>query len=372
MSDATLSANADTDIQSRQLALEERKHTEQLALERLRLDQQTALERYRIKTVSVAATITVATITALGGIAVAVVELLSGWNAVRVEQQKIVGEQALEERKEDREFLSTYAEQVIGSDLRRRIEFAEIAIALADTGTVRDRWMSFAEDTKKRIDETEQRIDEIIEEVRSNDRIPAERLASLDRELQRLDTLLDGGRDISIPARRIDVFDLQRFQEFVAGLELRYISAADMLVLGAQHEDPDSPGYNANRPPPPSVWDNMAKVAKVLDEFRHRYGEPIYVTSWYRSPEYNARLPFTSSRSPHLTGMAVDFHAGTGTPSEWATLLEEMRAEGVFEGSVHAYRQFVGVTVRGVKADFGSGDVADNSSPGPESSTIGE
>ena len=44
----------------------------------------------------------------------------------------------------------------------------------------------------------------------------------------------------------------------------------------------------------------------LLDEIRYIYKAPIYISSGYRCPEYNARISSTGKTGPHTTGKAVD------------------------------------------------------------------
>ena len=44
----------------------------------------------------------------------------------------------------------------------------------------------------------------------------------------------------------------------------------------------------------------------TLDYIRHLYKAPIYISSGYRCPEYNARISSTGRTGPHTTGKAVD------------------------------------------------------------------
>jgi zinc D-Ala-D-Ala carboxypeptidase len=43
-----------------------------------------------------------------------------------------------------------------------------------------------------------------------------------------------------------------------------------------------------------------------LDELRHIYGKPLFVTSGYRCPEHNAKVSSTGLTGPHTTGRAAD------------------------------------------------------------------
>jgi zinc D-Ala-D-Ala carboxypeptidase len=43
-----------------------------------------------------------------------------------------------------------------------------------------------------------------------------------------------------------------------------------------------------------------------LDELRHRYGRPLFISSGYRCPRYNEEVSRTGRTGPHTTGRAVD------------------------------------------------------------------
>lgn len=57
---------------------------------------------------------------------------------------------------------------------------------------------------------------------------------------------------------------------------------------------------------PADVIDNIIPTARVLDELREFYGEPIFVNSTYRSPEYNKAVK-GKPKSLHLQFNAIDF-----------------------------------------------------------------
>ena len=58
---------------------------------------------------------------------------------------------------------------------------------------------------------------------------------------------------------------------------------------------------------PCSGKDNMDRdFVKWLDDLRGLCGFPFFVTSAYRSPEYNSQVSSTGPNGPHTTGKAVD------------------------------------------------------------------
>lgn len=64
--------------------------------------------------------------------------------------------------------------------------------------------------------------------------------------------------------------------------------------------------YDIDNTPSQFEYNNLVKLCKeVLQPIRDKYGEPIKVTSGYRSPQLNIRLKGASS-SAHLKGLAAD------------------------------------------------------------------
>jgi len=61
------------------------------------------------------------------------------------------------------------------------------------------------------------------------------------------------------------------------------------------------------------VFDKMdAMFLPLLDELRQRVGEPLVITSSYRSKEYNKFIG-GAKKSQHLYGKAVDLACNNGT-----------------------------------------------------------
>lgn len=64
-------------------------------------------------------------------------------------------------------------------------------------------------------------------------------------------------------------------------------------------------------------------LLKILDTLREKIGEPIYINSGYRTPEYNKEVG-GSTLSYHMYGMAADIRADRHTPKQLYTILDEM------------------------------------------------
>ncbi len=60
-------------------------------------------------------------------------------------------------------------------------------------------------------------------------------------------------------------------------------------------------------PPTLSVLEEIYKLALAIQPYREKSGVPWRVTSWYRTPEANARAG-GAENSLHLRGAAIDFY----------------------------------------------------------------
>lgn len=67
-----------------------------------------------------------------------------------------------------------------------------------------------------------------------------------------------------------------------------------------------------------------------LEQLRVSYGKPMIITSYYRSPAYNAEMSATKSLSgPHTTGRAVDVRIDRGDAFELTKLAMNQGFTGV-------------------------------------------
>ncbi|KQW43173.1 MULTISPECIES: D-Ala-D-Ala carboxypeptidase family metallohydrolase [unclassified Ensifer] len=149
--------------------------------------------------------------------------------------------------------------------------------------------------------------------------------------------------------------DTQLEAEFRAKVEswnLSHFQFREFLFLGGSHNAPGSACRGLNSPPQRQVWDNFEKTAKVLDELRQRLNSPLRLSSIYRNDAYNGCLSGAVSESQHKQMRAADFVAGSGTPTQWRSVLLEMRNEGFFKGGIGIYNTFVHVDTRGVNRDW--------------------
>ena len=57
---------------------------------------------------------------------------------------------------------------------------------------------------------------------------------------------------------------------------------------------------------PLGLMDNVKRMCEKLEEVRSLFGKPIIISSFYRSPELNAKVG-GSKTSAHMDGLACDF-----------------------------------------------------------------
>ncbi len=149
------------------------------------------------------------------------------------------------------------------------------------------------------------------------------------------------------------------FESFHAGLGLRHFSAAELLVLGAGHGNPQSPGFGLNGYAPPDLWPNIVPAIRALDELRARLGRPVRITSAFRTDAYNATLPGAATESHHRNFRALDFGVDGISPSEAGNALRWLRDErALFKGGIGFYASFVHIDARGSNVVFRGKDIA--------------
>lgn len=95
--------------------------------------------------------------------------------------------------------------------------------------------------------------------------------------------------------------------------------------------------------PPPAVLTELQKTAEMMEIVRTLLGgRPIVITSGYRSPSLNARLPGASLTSAHMWGGAADFQCPAyGTPREICCELQHYAASLRFDQLIWEHAAWV-------------------------------
>jgi uncharacterized protein YcbK (DUF882 family) len=98
------------------------------------------------------------------------------------------------------------------------------------------------------------------------------------------------------------------------------------------------------------VLKNLTELAKNLEVLRKHLGQPIRVTSGFRSKEHNAKIGGAPA-STHILGMAADIQVAKIKPEDVAKAIELLIANGKMkEGGLGIYRTWIHYDIRGTKA----------------------
>jgi uncharacterized protein YcbK (DUF882 family) len=102
--------------------------------------------------------------------------------------------------------------------------------------------------------------------------------------------------------------------------------------------------------PSGEVLKNLTELAKNLEVLRKHIGQPIRVTSGFRSREHNRKIG-GATNSFHVLGMAADIQVSKMTPEQVAKAIELLIAEGKMkEGGIGIYKTWTHYDHRGTKA----------------------
>ena len=95
--------------------------------------------------------------------------------------------------------------------------------------------------------------------------------------------------------------------------------------------------------PDHSAMDNLINLANRLQVLRDLFGDPIKITSGYRSPEHNKKIG-GKENSYHLHGMAADIVVEGWNARDVQLLLKD------WSGGLGCYVTFTHVDIRPTKA----------------------
>lgn len=102
--------------------------------------------------------------------------------------------------------------------------------------------------------------------------------------------------------------------------------------------------------PTDKVLKNLTELAKNLEALRKHLGQPIKITSGYRSKEHNKKIG-GALNSMHITGMAADIQVEGVKPIELAKAIELLIKNGKMkEGGLGIYSTWIHYDHRGTKA----------------------
>lgn len=121
-------------------------------------------------------------------------------------------------------------------------------------------------------------------------------------------------------------------------------------------------GGAKNAPPPKYLWHRFVPTLRVVDDLRDQFGEPVTVSSNYRSPAYNTQCGSPNPADPralagrgsqHVRFAAADIQVRGVSSTRVADYLLGERRRGAFVGGVGKYATFVHVDTRPYNATWG-------------------
>jgi uncharacterized protein YcbK (DUF882 family) len=102
--------------------------------------------------------------------------------------------------------------------------------------------------------------------------------------------------------------------------------------------------------PSGDVLENLTELAKNLEVLRKHLGQPIRITSGFRSREHNKKIG-GATNSYHILGMAADIQVAKMKPEDVAKAIELLIKEGKMkEGGIGIYKTWLHYDHRGTKA----------------------
>lgn len=127
-----------------------------------------------------------------------------------------------------------------------------------------------------------------------------------------------------------------------------YASGANNRIYGANHFTwSEAIPSNSKRPTSSDVLQRIIRLANYLESVRTKLGDkPIIITSWYRSPEHNARVG-GAKNSRHISGDAVDFYCNHISIKAIYKALDEWHGN---QGGLGLYNSHIHLDIRGYHA----------------------
>ena len=89
------------------------------------------------------------------------------------------------------------------------------------------------------------------------------------------------------------------------------------------------------------------KLVKTLQSIRNHFGQPVTITSGFRTASHNAKTKDASEHSQHLYGLAADIQVAGVSPSDVADYAEKLLPG---TGGIGRYKTFTHVDVRATKS----------------------
>jgi hypothetical protein len=171
----------------------------------------------------------------------------------------------------------------------------------------------------------------------------------------------------------------EQVKNLIKAAGIKHFGVDEVLVKTSS----TSAGGVKNSMPPVGLIYNCIPTLLVLDAFRAKLNDRVILLSGFRNDGYNQSIG-GAELSSHKDFRAFDFTAASGTPEEWAKMLDEMRGmpfpcpvmmdvvagvgpfrpdllkvnntlQGsafIFHGGINAYNTFCHVDTRGIDVSW--------------------
>jgi len=101
---------------------------------------------------------------------------------------------------------------------------------------------------------------------------------------------------------------------------------------------------------PADVKKNIKKLAGYLEVIRAALGVPVKISSGYRSPAHNSKIPGAAKDSFHMKGKAADIQTSLPTTEVKKVIEQLIENKKIPQGGVGLYNSWVHYDFRGTKA----------------------
>lgn len=108
-----------------------------------------------------------------------------------------------------------------------------------------------------------------------------------------------------------------------------------------------------NSYPPEHLLENAIPTLNVAQQLRIEIKEPLYITSWYRNPDYNKAVGGVKN-SRHQYCDALDLYSRTVNAERLYKILKFWRQRGEFVGGLGVYKtsNFIHLDTRGYNVSW--------------------
>lgn len=133
---------------------------------------------------------------------------------------------------------------------------------------------------------------------------------------------------------------------FLDNLHLKYFTAKEIIQVHSRWR-----GDVQNDLPPRELWFEIENTLRIADLLRDRLGVTCKILSAYRSKKYNTAVG-GAKFSQHMQNRALDLKFSCSSTKVYEAAMK-LREEGLFQGGIGWYPNFVHIDTRGRNVEWG-------------------